>query len=223
MSAALRARGSWHVSAAVGVWGHGGPGTCLRPCGQGGPGTCLRLYSPVPGGTGALARVCGSGGMRRGTLADCCLALSGTGVLARVSGSAARRRGTKCQLVFSHCPPQYEKKSLDRFSVRHFSLSSVLRSSSKDSSPVLSAAPGVVAAASVVVVVVAAPAPVNEAWSPRPEPCDSWTVKLSDPAHLVSQCPEVAILSGPRRPPPRPGRSYCRRGPVLVQRVNAWI
>ena len=98
MSAALRARGSWHVSAAVGVWGHGGPGTCLRPCGQGGPGTCLRLYSPVPGGTGALARVCGSGGMRRGTLADCCLALSGTGVLARVSGSAARRRGKKCQL-----------------------------------------------------------------------------------------------------------------------------
>ena len=89
--------------------------------------------------------------------------------------------------------------------MRHFSVSSVLRSSSKDSSPVLSAAPGVVAAASVVVVVVvvvAAPAPVNEAWSPRPEPCDSWTVKLSDPAHLVSQCPEVAILSGPRRPPP---------------------
>ena len=116
MSAALRARGSWHVSAAVGVWGHGGPGTCLRPCGQGGPGTCLRLYSPVPGGTGALARVCGSGGMRRGTLADCCLALSGTGVLARVSGSAARRRGKKVPTFFLALSSAVREKKFGPFS-----------------------------------------------------------------------------------------------------------
>ena len=132
----------------LGARGSGGTEVLARVCG--------------PAGTGVLARVCG------------CTARSlGARGPWHVCAALEACAGEHWQIVVSHCPARgswlvslalqpgdgeksanffsrtvlrsTRKTSLDRFPVRHFSVSSVLRSSSKDSSPVLSAAPGVVA------------------------------------------------------------------------------